>query len=142
MIAVVYVNIPSFFIFIVIYAINAIRNKILYGFYWKKEISIFFREEDQTLDWSIVAGVLMMSLCKFLGFCFVILTFNYAIAAGMNLGIVTVVFNFVCITDSIIFYFFFNERLTKGQLIGCLVLLCAAIFISLKPPSETLDPNL
>lgn len=77
-----------------------------------------------------------MSLCKFLGFCFVVLTFNYAIAAGMNIGIITVVFNFVCITDSVIFYFFFGEKLTKGQLIGCFILLFAAFFISQKPPAR------
>ena len=105
---------PAFFIFLFIYIANAIRNKIMHGFFWSKDISIFFKEEDGTFDYHILAGVVMLSLCKFLGFCCVVMTFNYAIAAGMNLGIITVVFNFTCITDSIVFYFVFNEKLTKG----------------------------
>jgi hypothetical protein len=113
-VAVIYVNIPSFIIFIVVYSINLIRNKIHHGFFWCREISIFFREEDNSLDWSIVGGVVLMSICKFCAFCLVILTFHYANAAGMNLGIITVIFNFCCITSSVIFYFVFDERLSKA----------------------------
>ena len=86
----------------------------MHGFYWSREISIFFKEEDGSLDWGIVMGVVLMSFAKLMAFCFVVITFNYANAAGMNLGIITVVFNFCCITDTIVFYFCFNERLSKG----------------------------
>lgn len=55
----------------------------------------------------------------------------------MNLGIITVIFNFCCITDSIVFYFCFNERLSKGQLFGSLILLISAYFISMKPPKQS-----
>jgi hypothetical protein len=111
---VIYVNIPSFFLFIIVYSINMIRNKMLYGFFWCKEVSIFYKEEDNTLDYSILLGVFLMSACKFLGFCMVVVTFNFATAAGMNLGIITVMFNFCCITDSIVFYFVFKEKLSKA----------------------------
>ena len=49
-----------------------------------------------------------------LGFCLVVVTFHFANEAGMNLGIITVIFNFCCITDSVVFYFVFNEKLSKG----------------------------
>lgn len=123
-------NIPSFCIFTLIYGINCIRNKIMHGFYWKKEISIFFKEEDDSFDWFIFLGVCLLSLFKFIAFCFVVQTFNYAIKAGINLGIITVIFNFCCITDSIVFYFCFNERLSKGQVVGSSILILAAFFIS------------
>jgi hypothetical protein len=55
-----------------------------------------------------------MSATKFCAFYFVIVTFAYATNAGMNLGVITVIFNFCCISDTIVFYFCFNERLTKG----------------------------
>jgi drug/metabolite transporter (DMT)-like permease len=140
--AVVYVNIPSFFIFLIIYLVNFIRNKLRHGYYWSKDISIFFKEEDNSIDWFIILGVVLMSTCKFIAFCFVVLTFNYAIAAGINLGIITVIFNFCCITDSIIFYIFFNEKLSKGQLIGSIILLTSAYFISQKPDkAHTLNVN-
>lgn len=136
-VAVIYVNIPSFFLFMVVYVANFIRNKIYHGFFWSREVSIFFKEEDNTLDWSIVLGVFLMSFCKFCGFCLVVQTFHYATAAGMNLGIITVIFNFCCITDSVVFYFFFNEKLSKAQLLGTGVLLVSAIFIAQKPSSQS-----
>jgi hypothetical protein len=55
-----------------------------------------------------------MSATKFCAFYFVIVTFAYATNAGMNLGVITVIFNFTCITDTIVFYFCFNEKLSKG----------------------------
>ena len=113
-----------------VYGINMIRNKLIHGFYWSREISIFFKEEDNSIDWSIILGVVMMSFCKFCGFCLVVLTFNYATRAGMNLGIITVIFNFCCITDSVVFYFVFNEKLSRAQLVGSGVLLLSAFFIA------------
>ena len=114
LVAVIYVNIPSFAIFLVIYGTNCIRNKIMHGFFWCREISIFYKEEDNSFDWVIFLGVCMLSLIKFIAFYFVVLTFKYALHAGINLGIISVMFNFCCITDSIVFYFFFDEKLTKG----------------------------
>lgn len=137
LVAVIYVNIPSFFLFLAVYAVNLIRNKIVHGFFWRKEVSIFFKEEDESLDYSILLGVVMMSFFKFVAFCLVVLTFNYASMAGMNLGIITVIFNFCCITDSIVFYFFFNEKLSKAQILGVVVLLLSAYFISVKPSKST-----
>ncbi|CDW86818.1 UNKNOWN [Stylonychia lemnae] len=134
--AVIYVNIPSFCLFVVVYGVNLIRNKVIHGFFWCREVSIFFKEEDDTLDKSIVLGVCMMSLCKFFGFYMVVQTFNYATLAGMNLGIITVIFNFCCITDSIVFYFFFQEKLSKPQILGVSVLLLSAYFISLKSEND------
>ena len=107
-----------------------IRNKVYHGFFWSREISIFFREEDNTLDWSVVAGVVLMSICKLCGFSLVVITFHYANAAGMNLGIITVIFNFCCITSSVVFYFVFQEKLSKAQLVGSGVLLLSACFIA------------
>lgn len=86
----------------------------MHGFFWSRELSIFYKEEDNSFDWEILMGVILMSLSKFVAFCCVIMTFNYAHSAGMNIGIITVIFNFCCITDSIVFFFFFNERLSKG----------------------------
>ena len=43
LVAVIYVNIPSFFLFMIVYGVNLARNKLLHGFYWCKEVSIFFR---------------------------------------------------------------------------------------------------
>ena len=102
----------------------------MHGFFWNREMSIFYKEEDNTLDWSIVLGLVLMSMCKFGGFCCVILTFSYALKAGMNIGIITVIFNFCCVTDSIVFYFIFKEKLTKAQLVGSLILISSAYFIS------------
>ena len=98
----------------IVYLVNLIRNKIYHGFYWSKEISIFFKEEDESIDWMNVLGVFLMSFCKFCGFCLVVLTFSFANAAGMNLGIITVIFNFCCITDSVVFYFVFKEKLSRA----------------------------
>jgi len=56
----------------VVYGVNLIRNKVVHGFFWSKEVSIFFKEDDETLDKSIILGVVMMSLCKFLGFFMVV----------------------------------------------------------------------
>jgi hypothetical protein len=86
----------------------------MYGFFWCREISIFFKAEDNTVDWYCIMGAFLMSFCKFCGFCLVVLTFHNANAAGMNLGIITVIFNFCCITDSVVFYFVFNEKLSKS----------------------------
>jgi hypothetical protein len=108
------VNIPAFFFFISIYIINCIRNKVTHGFFWSRELSIFFKEEDNTLDYEILTGVFLMAATKFCAFYVVILTFDYATKAGMNLGVITVIFNFCCISDTIVFYFAFNERLSKG----------------------------
>jgi drug/metabolite transporter (DMT)-like permease len=119
-----------------VYGVNALRNRLLHGFYWSRKISIFFNEEDDSIDWINVLGVCLMSFCKFCGFCLVVQTFQYANAAGMNLGIITVIFNFCCITDSVVFYFVFNEKLSKSQLIGSGVLLMSAIFIAQKPASS------
>lgn len=112
--AVVYVNIPAFTFFICIYLVNCIRNKLLHGFYWSRESSIFFKDEDNSLDMGMVMAVVFMATAKFIAFYFVIVTFAYATEAGMNLGVITVIFNFTCISDTIVFYFCFNERLTKG----------------------------
>ena len=136
--AVIYVNIPSFLLFMLVYAANLLRNKYYYGFYWSRETSIFFRESDNSLDWSVVLGVVLMSFCKLCGFCLVVITFHYANAAGMNLGIITVIFNFCCITDSVVFYFVFNEKLSRPQLFGSLVMLSGAIFIAQKPGGQAL----
>jgi hypothetical protein len=87
---------------------------MIHGFFWCREVSIFFREEDNSFDWSILLGVILMSFCKFCGFCLVVLTFHFANAAGMNLGIITVIFNFCCITDSVVFYFVFKEKLSMA----------------------------
>lgn len=125
-----YVNIPSFILFMGVYSINLIRNKVLHGFFWSREISIFFKEEDNSIDWVNIGGVFLMSFCKFCGFCLVVITFNYATAAGMNLGIITVIFNFCCITDSVVFYFIFKEKLSRAQLLGSGVLLLSAFFIA------------
>lgn len=114
----------------IVYAVNLCRNRMVHGFYWSKDISIFYKEDDDSLDWSVILGVFLMSLAKFLGFCMVVVTFNFAHAAGMNLGIITVIFNFCCITDSVVFYFVFNERLSKAQLLGSMVLLVSALFIA------------
>ncbi len=114
LVAVIYVNIPAFFLFVIVYIANLIRNKYIHGFYWSREISIFFKEQDNSVDWSIIFGVMMMSLMKFCAFCMVVLTFNFASKAGMNLGIITVIFNFCCVTDSIVFYYIFKEKLTKA----------------------------
>lgn len=119
--------------FVAVYGVNFIRNKFIHGFYWSKETSIFFKEEDNSIDWGNVMGVLLMSFCKFCGFCLVVKTFQYANAAGMNLGIITVIFNFCCITSSVVFYFVFNEKLSKSQLVGTGVLLLSAVFIAQKP---------
>jgi hypothetical protein len=62
-----------------IYLANAVRNKIVHGFFWSKEVSIFFKEEDGTIDFHNILGATLMALCKFLGFCCVIMTFNYAL---------------------------------------------------------------
>lgn len=86
----------------------------MHGFFWSKDVSVFFKEDDNSLDFENILGVILMALTKFCAFYFVILTFGYATNAGMNLGVVTVIFNFCCISDTIIFYFCFNERLTKG----------------------------
>jgi len=136
LVAVIYVNIPSFFLFMVVYGVNFIRNKLVHGFYWSREISIFFKEEDNSLDWSVVLGVFLMSFCKFCGFCLVVMTFHYATLAGLNLGIITVIFNFCCITDSVVFYFVFKEKLSRAQLVGTVVLLLSAVFIAQKPKME------
>ena len=117
-------------LFIVIYGINFARNKYYLGFYWSREISIFFKEADNSIDWTVVLGVVLMSACKLGGFCLVVITFHFANAAGINLGIITVIFNFCCITDSIVFYFVFNEKLSKAQLVGSLVMLTGAVFIA------------
>ena len=138
LVAVIYVNIPSFLLFMLVYAANLLRNKYYYGFYWSRETSIFFREADNSLDWSVVLGVVLMSFCKLCGFCLVVITFHYANAAGMNLGIITVIFNFCCITDSVVFYFVFNEKLSRPQLFGSLVMLSGAIFIAQKPGGQAL----
>lgn len=55
----------------------------------------------------------------------------------MNLGIITVIFNFCCVTDSIVFYYIFKEKLTKAQLFGVSILLISAYFISVKPAQST-----
>ena len=91
-----------------------IRNKLTHGFFWSRDLSIFFKDEDNSLDYENVLGVILMSVTKFFAFYFVITTFGYATLAGMNLGVITVIFNFCCISDTIVFYFCFNERLTKG----------------------------
>lgn len=113
-----------------VYAANAFRNKMIHGFYWSREISIFFKEEDNSLDWMNLLGVCLMSFCKFCGFCLVVVTFHYANQAGMNIGIITVIFNFCCITDSVVFYLVFNEKLSRAQLVGSGVLLLSAVFIA------------
>lgn len=140
LVAVIYVNIPSFFLFMIVYGVNLIRNKFLHGFFWCKEVSIFFKEEDNTFDWSVLLGAVLMSLSKFCGFCLVVMTFLYANAAGMNLGIITVIFNFCCITDSVVFYFVFKEKLSRAQLVGSGVLLLSAFFIAQKPETSS-DPS-
>ena len=76
--AVLYVNIPSFCLFTLVYSINLVRNRIIHGFFWRREISIFFKEEDNTVDWSIVFGVCLMSFCKLCAFSLVVITFYYA----------------------------------------------------------------
>lgn len=111
--AVVYVNIPAFFCFLTIYLINIIRNKIMHGFYWSKDISIFYKD-DGSFDWFNLMGVFAMAFAKLSGFCLVVMTFSYAMEANMNLGVITVIFNFTCISDSILFYFVFHEKLTRG----------------------------
>lgn len=74
--AVVYVNIPAFFFFSCIYIANMIRNKVMHGFYWSRELSIFFKDDDNSLDYENVLGVILMSFTKFFAFYFVVLTFG------------------------------------------------------------------
>ena len=86
----------------------------MHGIFWSREISIFFKEEDNSIDFSMIFGAVLMAGCKLMAFCLVVVTFHFANAAGMNLGIITVLFNFCCITDSVVFYFVFKEKLSKG----------------------------
>jgi len=95
-----------------IYIVNALRNKLLYGFFYNKEASVWYTDQGK-IDLINLTCVLLMAIAKFIGFLFVIFTFDYSMQAGMNLGVVTVIFNFTCIIDSILFYFIFKEKLTK-----------------------------
>lgn len=85
----------------------------MHGFYWSKEVSIFYKD-DESFDYMNLLGVVAMATTKFFAFCLVVMTFKFAMLADMNLGVITVIFNFTCITDSILFYYVFNEKLTKG----------------------------
>ena len=107
------------------------------GKFWNWENSGFRDPITDKFRWSAVIAVVLDAIIKVLaGWC-VIISFKYALYAGINQGAITTIYAMSSIYVAFISWFVFSEKLNKFHIIGMLFLVSCAILIVLsKTPSS------
>jgi len=99
------------------------------GNYWNWENSGFRDPKTDDFRWKAVFAVLLDVVIKVLAGWLVIISFKYALYAGINQGAITTIFTLSSIYVAIISWFLFNEKLNKFHIIGMLLLIVCTVMI-------------
>lgn len=99
------------------------------GNFWNWENSSFRDPRTDDFRWKAVFAVLLDAVIKVTAGWLVIISFKYALYAGVNQGAITTVFTMSGIYVAIISWFLFDEKLNKFHIIGMMLLLACTIII-------------
>ena len=99
------------------------------GKFWNWRNSSFRDPETDTFRWRSVFAVILDAIIKVTAGWLVIISFKYALYAGINQGVITTIFTLSAIYVAIISWFVFNEKLNKFHVIGMLLLIGCTILI-------------
>ena len=105
-----------------------VKNKT--GNYWNWENSGFRDPRTDTFRWRAVFAVLLDAVVKVIAGWLVIISFKYALYAGINQGAITTIFTLSGIYVAIVSWFLFNEKLNKFHIMGMLLLIGCTIIIA------------
>ena len=88
--------------------------------------------EAYEFDWSyLVFIIFLQALPSCGGLVFVAYSFKFALYADMNQGSIPSLFTLASIYVSIIFYFKFNEVISKPKILGILLMIPCVVILSL-----------
>lgn len=99
------------------------------GHWWNWENSGFRDHKTDKFKWRAVLAIMLDVVIKIVSGWMVILSFKYALYAGVNQGAITTLFTLTGIYVAIISWFMFDEKLNRfhiigmGLLVGCTVLI-------------------
>jgi drug/metabolite transporter (DMT)-like permease len=99
------------------------------GHFWNWENSGFRDPRTDTFRWKAVWAVLLDVVIKVVAGWLVIISFKYALYAGINQGVITTVFTLSSIYVAIMSWFLFDEKLNRFHIVGMLLLIACTILI-------------
>jgi len=99
------------------------------GHFWNWENSGFRDPKTDQFRWNAVFAVFLDAVIKVTAGYLVILSFKYALYAGINQGAITTLFSLSGIYVAIIGWFLFHEKLNRFHLIGMALLIGCTILI-------------
>ena len=108
------------------------------GKFWNWKNSPFRDPDTDKFRWSPVWAVILDTIIKVSAGYFVIVSFKYAMYAGINQGVITTIFTLSAIYVALISWFMFNEKLNRFHIIGMLLLIgCTILIVFSKSPDAS-----
>ena len=112
-----------------------IQVKYTTGNFWNRENSGFIDSRTDTFRWKAVFAVLLDVFIKVTAGWMVIISFKYALYAGINQGAITTIFALSAIYVAIISWFLFDEKLNRFHILGMILLIgCTVVIVFSKDP--------
>jgi drug/metabolite transporter (DMT)-like permease len=99
------------------------------GKFWNWENSSFRDPATDRFRWNSVFAVILDAVIKVTAGWLVIISFKYALYAGINQGVITTIFTLSAIYVAFISWFMFNEKLNRFHVVGMLLLIGCTILI-------------
>ena len=99
-----------------------IHVKYTTGYFWNWENSGFRDPETDQFRFTAVLAVILDAFIKVTAGWMVIVSFKYALYAGVNQGAITTIFALSGIYVAVISWFLFEEKLNKFHMIGMFLL--------------------
>lgn len=106
-----------------------IRSKRKSGSLWVWEDSAFRKEETNGINWWTVFFVVLSAAQSIVSRFLAILSFKYAILAGINQGLMTSLYSLSAIFLAIAARFLFNERMKPQLVVGMILLFLGVVLI-------------
>ena len=108
------------------------------GKFWNWKNSSFRDPATDRFRWRSVFAVILDAIIKVTAGWLVIISFKYALYAGINQGVITTIFTLSAIYVAFISWFMFNEKLNKFHIIGMLLLIgCTILIVFSKKPDAS-----
>uniref|UniRef100_A0A7S3J7A7 EamA domain-containing protein n=1 Tax=Euplotes harpa TaxID=151035 RepID=A0A7S3J7A7_9SPIT len=107
------------------------------GHFWSWENSPFRDPKTDTFRWKAVFAVFLDAFIKVTAGWMVIISFKYALYAGINQGAITTIFALSAIYVAIISWFVFGEVLNRFHILGMILLVGCTILIVFSKSSSS-----
>ena len=108
---------------------EAAYNRFTKGTYFDWDNSNFYR--GNCFNWTNLVGLILRATVNIIYQLAVLFALMFADRGGINQGVVSSIFSLYCIYTSIIFYFLFNERLTRKLILGIFLMISCVFFIAI-----------